>query len=204
MVADVELRELAPAAFAHAVPALLQVYEAAMEPPPEQLPGRASVMNAHARYPGFRSIVALLEDRPVGFAYAFHGVRGQWWHDTVAAGMRAADGRAGVRRWLSDPFEIAEVHVRPEAQNRGIGRAVLHALCEGRPERTAVLSTRTGPTAARHLYRSCGFVEVLEDFSFPGSPDRPFSIMAAPLPLTGSGAPTPPGRSPWWRWTGSR
>ena len=203
MVADTELRELAPAAFAHAVPALLRVYEAAMDPPPEQLPGRASAMGAHTGHPGFRSIIALVEGNPVGFAYAFRGMRGQWWHDTVAAGILAANGRAEVRRWLADPFEIAEVHVHPEMQNRGIGRAVLQALCAGRPERTAVLSTRTGPTAARHLYHSCGFIEVLEDFSFPGSPDSPFSIMAAPLPLTGSADPTPPGRSPWWRWTGS-
>ncbi|MDT0328826.1 GNAT family N-acetyltransferase [Nocardiopsis lambiniae] len=204
MVADVELRELDAPAFAHAVPALLQVYEAAMEPPPEQLPGRAAVMKTHSRHPGFRSIVAVREERPIGFAYAFHGARGQWWHDTVSAGLRAEGGRAGARRWMTDAFEIAEVHVHPEAQNRGIGRAVLHALCSDRPERTAVLSTRAGPTAARHLYRSCGFVEVLEEFSFPGSPDRPFSIMATRLPLTGAVVPTPPGRSPWWRWTDSR
>ncbi|WP_026122957.1 GNAT family N-acetyltransferase [Nocardiopsis halotolerans] len=204
MAADTELRELAPPAFTHAVPALLQVYEAAMRPPPEQLPGRASIMNGHAYYPGFRSVVAVRGGEPVGFAYAFHGYRGQWWHDTVVEGLRA-DGRARqARRYLSDPLEIAEVHVHPDAQNQGVGRSMLYALCRGRPERTAVLSTRSGPSAARHLYRSCGFTEVLEDFSFPGSPDQPFSIMAARLPLTGSGGRRPPGRSVGWPWTGSR
>ncbi|MCY9784750.1 GNAT family N-acetyltransferase [Nocardiopsis sp. EMB25] len=201
MVPDTELRELAPAAFAHAVPALLGVYEAAMRPPSEQLPGRASVMNGHAHYPGFRSVVAVHGERPVGFAYGFHGYDGQWWHDVVTDALRARGRTRLARRYLSDPLEIAEVHVHPDTQNQGVGRAMLHALCEGRTERTAVLSTREGPTAARHLYRSCGFTELLEEFSFPGSPDQPFSIMAARLPLRNSGG-RPPGRSPWWRWTG--
>ncbi|PDP86370.1 GNAT family N-acetyltransferase [Glycomyces fuscus] len=198
------MRELAPPAFTHAVPALLQVYEAAMRPPPEQLPGRASVMNGHAYNPGFRSVVAVRGGLPVGFAYAFHGHSGQWWHDTVAEGLRAGAGARQARRCLSDALEIAEVHVHPDAQNQGVGRSLLHALCRDRPERTAVLSTRSGPSAARHLYRSCGFTEVLEDFRFPGSPGQPFSIMAARLPLTGSGDRRSPGRSAWWPWTGSR
>ena len=204
MAADTELRELAPPAFTHAVPALLQVYEAAMRPPPEQLPGRAGVMNGHAYHPGFRSVVALREGSPVGFAYGFRGGHGQWWYDTVRAAM-LANGRARqVRRYLTDPWEVAEVHVHPRAQNQGVGRRMLHALCRGLPESSAVLSTRSGPSAARHLYRSCGFTEVLEDFSFPGSPGQPFSIMAARLPLTGSDDRRSPGRSAWWRWTGSR
>ncbi|GAA1078537.1 hypothetical protein GCM10009642_14370 [Nocardiopsis metallicus] len=202
VAASTELRELAPRAFRHAVPALLEVYEAAMRPPPEQLPGRAAVMGSHAGHPGFRSVVAVDDGRPVGFAYAFHGREGQWWHDVVIEGLRAHGHARHVRRYLADPLEIAEVHVHPDAQNRGVGRSLLHALCSGRPERTAVLSTRSGPSAARHLYRSCGFVEVLESFSFPGTPDQPFSIMAARLPLVGPGAPPPRGRSPWWPWTG--
>ncbi|GHC91990.1 acetyltransferase [Nocardiopsis terrae] len=204
MAADTELRELAPPAFTHAVPALLEIYGAAMRPPSAQLPGRAAVMAEHSRYPGFGSVVALHDGHPVGFAYAFHGRTGQWWHDVVTEGLHAHGRSRHVRRYLADPLEIAEVHVHPEAQNRGIGRSLLHALCSGRTERTAVLSTRTGPSAARHLYRSCGFVEVLGAFSFPGSPDQPFTIMAARLPLAGPADRRPPGRSAWWPWTGSR
>ncbi|WP_197024331.1 GNAT family N-acetyltransferase [Nocardiopsis sp. CNT312] len=202
MAADTELRELAPPAFAHAVPVLLGVYDRAMRPPEDQLPGRAAVMSGHARYPGFRSVVAVRGERPVGFAYGFHGGRGQWWHDVVTEAMRARGRARLAHRYLSDTLEIAEVHVDPDEQNRGVGRSLLHALCSGRPERTAVLSTRTGPTAARHLYSSCGFTEILEDFSFPGSPAQPFSVMAARLPLGPPGGRRPRGRSPWWRWTG--
>ena len=205
MVDDTELRELDPRAFSHAVPALLEVYEAAMSPPPEQLPGRAAIMNSHAAYPGFRSVTALSGADAIGFAYAFHGRPGQWWHDTVVEGLRAHGRTRDVRRYLSDPLEIAEVHVRPDAQGNGIGRAMLHALCGDRPERTAVLSTRAGPSVARHLYLSCGFTEVLEEFTFPGSPGQPFAIMAARLPLNGPPDDLrPPGRSAWWPWSGSR
>ena len=187
METDCELRVLGPPAFTHAVPALLEVYEEAMRPPPEQLPGRALVMSTHARYPGFRSVVAFEANTPIGFAYAFHGAPGQWWHDMVTKALRSRGRQQHARRYLSDPWEIAEVHVRPEAQNRGIGRNMLHSLCRDREERTAVLSTRSGPSAARHLYHSCGFVTVLEEYSFPGTPDPPFDIMVARLPLRVSG-----------------
>src|SRR5699024_7790537 len=119
---DCELRVLGPPAFTHAVPALLEVYEEAMRPPPEQLSGRALVMSSHALYPGFQSVVAFEAYTPIGFAYAFHGAPGQWWHDMVTKALRSRGKQRQARRYLSDPWEIAEVHVRPEAQNRGIGR----------------------------------------------------------------------------------
>ncbi|WP_017609703.1 GNAT family N-acetyltransferase [Nocardiopsis xinjiangensis] len=204
MDAETELRELAPDPFTHAVPALIRIYEAAMAPPAEQLPGRAAVMNAHAEHPGFRSVVAMRGEEAVGFAYAFRGRPGQWWHDVVEAGLRTHWNDRQVRRYLASVMEIAEVHVHPDAQNRGIGRRMLYTLCEGRPERTALLSTRTGPTPARHLYGSCGFTALLEAFAFPGSPDQPFDILAARLPLREPGSQRSPGRSPWWPWTGSK
>ena len=200
MAVDTGLHALAPSTFTHAIPALLEVYEAAMRPPTEQLPGRAAVMRGHALYPGFVCVVAVRDERTVGFAYAFRGAQGQWWHDVVTEGVRARGRRSHLRRYLTDPLEIAEVHVHPDAQNQGIGRRMLYLLCADRPERTAVLSTRSGPSPARHLYRSCGFVEILDPFSFPGSPDQPFSIMAARLPLLAPERSR--GRSPWWPWTG--
>ena len=202
MAVDTELHELASPAFTHAIPALLEVYEAAMRPPPGQLPGRSAVMRGHALQPGFRCVVATRDDHAVGFAYALHGVEGQWWHDVVTEGMRARGRRGHLRRYLTDPLEIAEVHVHPDAQNQGIGRRMLYLLCADRPERTAVLSTRSGPSPARHLYRSCGFIELLDPFFFPGSPEQPFSIMAARLPLPARGRERSRGRSPWWPWTG--
>jgi GNAT superfamily N-acetyltransferase len=132
-----------------------------------------------------------------GFAYGFHGSRGQWWHDVVrraatsALGARAADG------WFGDSLEIAEVHVLPGYQGRGTGLAMMLRLTAGRPERSAVLSTMDANTKARRLYRGLGFTDLLTGFEFPGT-DLPYAIMGAPLPLpgasTGSARPGKPSR----------
>jgi ribosomal protein S18 acetylase RimI-like enzyme len=132
-----------------------------------------------------------------GFAYGFHGSRGQWWHDVVrraatsALGARAADG------WFGDSLEIAEVHVIPGYQGRGTGLAMMLRLTAGRPERSAVLSTMDANTKARRLYRGLGFTDLLTGFEFPGT-DLPYAIMGAPLPLpgasTGSARPGKPSR----------
>nr|WP_221308614.1 GNAT family N-acetyltransferase [Nocardiopsis mwathae] len=194
--------DLAAPAFVHALPALMDIYAAAMDPPRDQLAGRQVIMEQHSRHPGFRSVTAVeAGGDAVGFAYGFHGRRGQWWHDVVTQALRVRDP-AAERRWFRDSFEIAEVHVRPERQGRGIGRRLLYRLTAARTERTAVLSTHAGATVARGLYTSCGFVDVLSDFRFPGSPQQPFAIMAARLPLRVPGSARFRGRSRVWRWTG--
>jgi ribosomal protein S18 acetylase RimI-like enzyme len=109
---------------------------------------------------------------------------GQWWHDVVHAGISAESGLKAAREWLDDVVEIAEVHVHPDFQARGIGRRMVLALAADRAERTAVLSTRDAPTPARKLYRSLGFSDLLVDFVFPGG-GPPYAVMGAVLPLAG-------------------
>ncbi|MFC7330336.1 GNAT family N-acetyltransferase [Marinactinospora rubrisoli] len=203
MQTEIDLWELAAPAFVRALPALLEVYRAAMDPPRDQLTGRRAIMERHAGHPRFRSFTAVRtsDGNAVGFGYGFHGRHGQWWHDVISDELRRRDPEA-ERRWFGDAFEIAELHVLPEWQGRGIGRRILEALTADRPEPTAVLSTHSGPTRAQALYRSCGFTEVLTDFRFPGSPDQPFTIMAAPLPLPAAPHPRSAGRSPGSRSTG--
>jgi GNAT superfamily N-acetyltransferase len=116
------------------------------------------------------------------FAYGFRGAAGQWWHDVVVSGVTAASGPDAAARWLADTMEIAEVHVRPEYQQQGIGRRLLLTLTAARPERTAVLSTQDSDSPARRLYRSLGFTDLLNSFNFPGG-GPPYAVMGAPLPL---------------------
>lgn len=191
-----KLREIDERAFLRRLNPILGVYAAAMEPPAEQLPGRHTIMERHTTYPGFRAFVA---ERPrslpglngtvVGFAYGFHGARGQWWHDVVHHALAERGGEEHAARWLDDPMEVAELHVHPDAQGHGLGRGLLGALCEGRPERTVVLSTleRRPDTPARRLYRSVGMEDLLTDFEFPGGGPR-YAVMGGTLPL----APYPP------------
>jgi ribosomal protein S18 acetylase RimI-like enzyme len=203
-----ELRELSAEQFAAELDALAEIYALAMAAPAVELPGRMSIMQRHAGHPAFRAVVAVQpseQDRPdrdgatagdrrvlIGFAYGFHGLAGQWWHDVVTDNLTARRGREAAGQWLGDSFEFAEVHVRPDHQARGTGRAMMHALAAGRPERTAVLSTPHGQTRARRLYGSLGFVDLLPAFSFPGAGPA-YAIMGAVLPLRG--APPPDARS---------
>jgi ribosomal protein S18 acetylase RimI-like enzyme len=202
----VTYRELGPREFRGAIRALVAVYAAAMNPPDRTLSGREAIMDRHAASPGFRGLTALVEGQLAGFTYGFHGENGQWWHDMVAAALASRSG-AGLngeygnsetpREWLDDSFEIAELHVLPSWQGRGIGRSLLLSLASGRPERTAVLSTADAPTRARRLYRGLGFTDLLTDFRFSGS-EPPYAVMGAPLPLPATATlPRSPRPSSW-------
>ncbi len=213
-----ELLEFGKARFLAELEALIDVYAAAMHPPRLQLPGRKEIMERHASFPSFRCVAMTLRgDQPgtephgarglpggrrrppasrlriVGFAYGFHGADGQWWHDLVRAALTTRGGSGRAQEWLSDSFEVAEVHVHPDYQGRGIGRAMVPRLAHPRLERTAVLSTQDSESRARRLYRSLGFTDLLTGYRFHGA-DPPYAVMGAVLPLRrppGSGAHPP-------------
>jgi ribosomal protein S18 acetylase RimI-like enzyme len=178
--------ELNPGEFTARLDQVISVYAAAMRPPTDTLAGRRSIMAGHASYPGFRALTAAEDGgsgEPAGFCYGFRGTPGQWWHDTVARGLAASRGARVAAAWLDDTFEVAELHVAPGYQGAGIGSGLLLGLTSGRPERTAVLSTRDAETRARRLYRGVGFTDLLTGFAFyPGS-EPPYAVMGAELPL---------------------
>jgi ribosomal protein S18 acetylase RimI-like enzyme len=209
-------RELSRAAFLAELDALTAVYLAAMRPDPAQLPGRRSIMERHTAYDGFRALAVTADaadaagepgrpgqpgrpgepgepgepGRIVGFSYGFRGAAGQWWHDVVVAALTVTSGRELAAAWLADSLEIAEVHVHPDFHRRGIGRSLVLGLAEGRPERTAVLSTQDANSPARRLYRGLGFTDLLTGYSFPGTP-VPYAVMGAALPLRPAAARSP-------------
>jgi GNAT superfamily N-acetyltransferase len=195
----VDYRELGPGEFRSSIRALVAVYATAMNLPDRTLPGREAIMERHAASPGFRGLTALVNGQLAGFTYGFHGETGQWWHDMVAAALATragttaplaegtASGCMGPGGWLDDSLEIAELHVLPLWQGNGIGRSLLLSLADGRPERTAVLSTADAPTRARRLYRGVGFTDLLTDFRFSGS-EPPYAVMGATLPLAADAA----------------
>ena len=181
-----DIFELSRTDFLSTVGQFLGIYAAAMGAEPGELPSRQAIMERHAQNPGFRAL-AVSSGNPahiVAFTYGFHGVAGQWWHDVVRAAIVAGSGTAVASGWLDSVMEIAEVHVHPEFQARGIGRRMVPALTAGRSERTAVLSTRDAQTPARKLYFSLGFADLLTDFLFPGG-GPPYAVMGAALPLAG-------------------
>ncbi|MQA86894.1 MAG: GNAT family N-acetyltransferase [Streptosporangiales bacterium] len=159
----------------------MAVYTAAMRPPVDQLSGRRAILERHTTHPGFSALLALVDERLVGFCYGFPGRPGQWWHDVVSNGL-ATSMPDEADNWLGDSFELAEIHVLPEYQGRGIGRELMTSLCEGRTEQTVVLSTADVESPARRLYRSLGFVDLITAFRFPGGIED-YAVMGSRLPL---------------------
>jgi len=191
--ASVSVGELSPAEFTARLDQLIAVSAAAMRPPAELLAGRRSIMAGHATHPGFLAL-AVTDDGTgvvVGFGYGFHGAAGQWWHDTVSRALADRRGGAAAAAWLDDSFEVAELHVAPDHQGHGVGAGVLLRLTSGRPERTALLSTRDADTPARRLYHGTGFTDLLTAFRFFPGAEPPYAVMGAELPL----ARTRPARS---------
>ncbi|GAA4218683.1 GNAT family N-acetyltransferase [Actinocatenispora rupis] len=161
---------------------VLTVYAEAMEYPADLVAARRGFVAAHTHYQGFRAVATLdNDDRLLGFSYGYLSSPGQWWHEQVRSGLSRGD----ARRWLSDCFELVELHVRPDAQGHGLGYTQLGALLEGATEATVLLSTPEAPqedSRAWRLYRRTGFTDVLRHFHFPGD-DRPFAVLGRALPL---------------------
>jgi GNAT superfamily N-acetyltransferase len=183
----VAIAELSRPDFLAQIDKFVTIYAAAMGAGPDELPSREAIMERHAGNPGFRALAVYTGNPPriVAFTYGFHGQHGQWWHDVVHSAITARADASTADGWLRDVLEVAEVHVHPDYQARGIGRQMVLTLASGRGERTAVLSTRDGETPARRLYRSLGFADLLTDFLFPGGGPA-YAVMGALLPLEGA------------------
>lgn len=187
--------EINPGAFAAALPELLDIYVTAMGYPESTGRARSPLWLDHSRRPGFRCVVTLAPASSeydvvsgagpanatdiAGFGYGYLGAAGQWWFDEVARGLGDRDNP-----WLSDYFELTELHVRPVYQGRGIGEALLRALLAPVTARAVLLSTPEGVSRAWRLYRRLGFVDVLRNFRFTGD-SRPFAVLGRLLPLDG-------------------
>jgi GNAT superfamily N-acetyltransferase len=166
---------------------VIAVYKAAFldihEPDPVRAArDRMTHARRHTERRDLRAVAALTdEDQLVGITYAMPGRPGQWWHDVVASALPPAT----AAHWLGDCLEIVELHVLPEYQGQGIGRALLRELVRDVPHRTAALSALEPPgSRARRLYASEGFVTLLSDFRFPGS-YTPYAVLGKELPPPG-------------------
>ncbi|GAA3037563.1 GNAT family N-acetyltransferase [Actinokineospora globicatena] len=162
----------------------LTLYVTAMQYPKGTAEQRAPMWLAHMLRVGWRCVAAFdTEDRMAGIAYGYQGAPGQWWHEQVKRGVAERHGVAVADRWMTDYFELTELHVRPDTQGQGIGGELVRRLVAGAGNAHVLLSTPEGPSRAWNLYRKLEFVDVLRDYQFAGDP-RPFGVLGRTLPLT--------------------
>ncbi|EEW49281.1 acetyltransferase, GNAT family [Corynebacterium efficiens YS-314] len=180
------IRRLNPQEFSVNVPVLVDIYITAMNYDPAIRDARINVWRRNSMNLGFTAVCALLDGRVIGIAYGFRGDQDHWWQHQLRRGLRERGGPSPEEiAILQDYFEVAEVHVMPGHQGRGIGRKMMYALLEGTPAQHAVLSTPEVDEEANNafgLYRSLGFRDLLRHFRFDGD-QREFAVLHADLPL---------------------
>jgi ribosomal protein S18 acetylase RimI-like enzyme len=168
-----------PEEFGLRVTEAMDIYVRAMNYPQQAGTQRALTARRHSAHRGFSCRAALLDDGTlVGFCYGYTTLPGQWWHDLV----RKALDPAQAKDWLSNAFELSELHVLPEFQGAGTGRALLIELASTLRHDSILLSTPDLETRAFRLYRRLGFVDLRRHYLFPGDV-RPFAVLGARLPL---------------------
>ncbi|WP_103503978.1 MULTISPECIES: GNAT family N-acetyltransferase [Streptomyces] len=158
---------------------------------------RRHIVLRHLATPGAGALGATTpEGRLVGFVYGVPCDRTQWWSSVVEPYLM----RGGEDSWLDDSFTITELHVLPEYQGRGVGRALITTLTDRVPQSRSLLSAIDTDSPARALYRSLGYRDLARRVRFP-SATRLYAVMGASLPLlrpTGAGGAvdTPDGHRP--------
>jgi ribosomal protein S18 acetylase RimI-like enzyme len=176
---DVRIVALSPGEFTVHSDEAMRIYAKAMGYSAQTGVQRAISARRHTSNAGFACRVAEDGDgKLVGFGYGYTTVPGQWWHDLVRRAMSSDD-----QGWLSNAFELSEMHVLPASQGAGIGRRILEALNSDIPHDAMVLSTPDNDTRAFRLYRRMGFVDLARNYLFPGD-SRPFAVLGARLPFS--------------------
>lgn len=118
----------------------------------------------YAGYPDYRGYVARLGGVPVGMGFGVRSLRGNWWHDRVAA--RVGAGHPA----LQDAWVLVELAVLAPYRKRGRGGALHDALLAAQPCPRVLLSTQVSNWEARLFYERRGWRYLHAGFAFkPGA-----------------------------------
>lgn len=146
----------------------------------------AERFSGYAKAPGFETVVAYLDGRPVGQAFGYAlPVNARWWTALTTPVPEGFIDETGHRT-----FALNELMVIPERQGQGVAHALHDELLSGRPEERATLLVREDNTSAQRAYARWGWERVGKAQPYPDSPH--FDVMIFALPAA---AATPEGPS---------
>lgn len=114
----------------------------------------------------------------IGFSYGYSSTAGKWWHEHV----KPALPKSIDTEWPDDNFQLTEIAVSPKAQGQGIGGRLHDCLLSDLPYERAILATMDADTFAYRLYKSRGWLPLLNNFLFPNV-DRRYQILGRYLKL---------------------
>lgn len=133
----------------------------------------AQYLHEITELPGLLALAARRQDRLLGILVGFPTASRDWWPDQVRPALAAAENL----HWLDDAFELAELHVHPDMQGRGVGSELLNEAVRRIDQRRIVLSTNAiGNQPTRAFYRRQGFRTLTAPFQWLGLPLRVFVL----------------------------
>ncbi|WP_424211509.1 GNAT family N-acetyltransferase [Streptomyces sp. BI20] len=146
---------------------------------PEEVAIRRHIVRRHMSAPGARALAAYTPDGAIaGFVYGMPNDRAHWWSTIVEPHLLTG----GLDHWLDESFAVTELHVHPDHQGKGVGRALITRVTDACGLPRSILSAIDVDSPARALYARLGYVDLARRVHFP-SAARPYAVMGAPLPL---------------------
>ena len=133
---------------------------------------RATFIDRVDRYratkPHFRLCLAWHDQHVIGLALGTGISAGDWWHDRVVPQLTSEI----IDEWFGDEtFAVVELATSPTHRRGGVAGALVSALLEGLPDRTAVLSAYREAESAQRFYHANGWRELSTGLRLGESPE---------------------------------
>lgn len=137
----------------------------------------AERLTAHAKAPGWTTIIAFDDAQPAGFTYAAPLATSRWWSVMLSPLSPEYTAETGSRT-----LALFELMVCVPWRGTGLAARLHETLLTGRVEERVTLLVDPANVKVKALYESWGYHNVGPQQPFPDSPR--YATMVKPLPVT--------------------
>ncbi|MEL6525293.1 MAG: GNAT family N-acetyltransferase [Chloroflexota bacterium] len=138
------------------------------------LPRQEQFFRSHMRRPGYVGVMAISDDKVVGFVFGSTSLVGQWWHERVAANV-GSEHPALQNAWV-----LTQLNVLQAYRNKGIGQTLHDRILAQQTSPRVLLSTQVANTGAQRFYKRNDWYILHDGFRFSAN-DEPYKILAKKL-----------------------